>query len=443
MSYPVLCGAVVLTSANNQFLINEGATTSTVTIPAGTYYLRGSYTTNYCTYSEDFTLWTKVSTSINPQEAFSPRGGTAYMTTATSAGGYMELVLGNFGNGSKGVSFFLKKGTSVNQGFRILDYTVPANRGDINISWSANNVPSVVFTAGTGTVLTPVHVGDGWWRIKVIFQNLVGANNNRFTFYPAGYSAFAGLGTSFVWGFQIESNATVRDYVTTTTAVATGPSDDLALAMKNAMEAAGASTNTYDLSMARSIDPAVSHSILTVTTTGPDSQNMDLTHPSSTFDERLIGFASYTAYNVFSSTFACAANWVGNDVAREIEPYSDRIVSVPRAASGRVQGVSRSSRMQSWRLGLSFVDERRILIDRALSVPSDTLEGFMERFGAGASFELHEVQEVTGTTLGPIGIETRVGVMHFSEDTLTGFRPQRIGPGVPLYSVDLTMHAKV
>lgn len=41
MTYPVLCGAVEITAANNAIRIVEGATTSTATIAAGTYYLRG------------------------------------------------------------------------------------------------------------------------------------------------------------------------------------------------------------------------------------------------------------------------------------------------------------------------------------------------------------------------------------------------------------------
>jgi hypothetical protein len=449
VSYPVLCGAVVLTSANNQILINEGASSNVLTIPAGTYYLRGSYTTNYCPYSEDLSLWSLANVHCNPQFNSSPTGNTATLLTAYSAGGFLDRQLYNFGTGNRGVSFFIKKGTASSQSFRIIDYTLSTNQG-INVSWTSNDVPSVSFVAGTGTVLPAAYVGNGWWRIKVIFNNLIGANVNRATFYPAGTS---GVGTCQAWGFQVEDGApttalAVKDYVATPSGiVASGPSDDLAFALRNAMQSAGASANTYELSMTLSIDPALSHSIFTVTRLGADIFGYDTTTALTTFDERLIGLVSPMTDGVpnlpSASTISCAANWVGNDVAREIEPYSDRIVSVPRAASGRVQGVSRSSRMQSWRLGLSFVDERRMLIDRALSAPSDTLEGFIERFGAGASFELHEVQDVAGTTLGPIGLDTRVGVMHFSEDTLTGFRPQRIGPGVPLYSADLTMHAKV
>jgi hypothetical protein len=33
--------------------------------------------------------------------------------------------------------------------------------------------------------------------------------------------------------------------------------------------------------------------------------------------------------------------------------------------------------------------------------------------------------------------------MHWSEDTLGSFRPQRIGPGVPLYDLETIAHEQV
>lgn len=226
-----------------------------------------------------------------------------------------------------------------------------------------------------------------------------------------------------------------------------GAADDLALALKNALEAAGASANTYTVSVSRSIDPAAIHTTVTITrATGADSFGVLWADVASTFDETLLGFTANDTVNgvAKTSTQAAAACWGSNDVAREIEPVSERIVAVPRAASGRVQGVTRSARMQSWRLGLSFVDERRMLVENALAGAQDTLEGFMERFGAGASLELHEQPTLLSATLlaGLTG-STLVDVVHFSEDSLSRFEPTRIGPGVPLYSIDLRIHAKV
>jgi hypothetical protein len=227
-----------------------------------------------------------------------------------------------------------------------------------------------------------------------------------------------------------------------------GASGDLCLAIKTALEAAnGGSANTYTVSVSRSIDPAVAHTTVTITrATGADNFAVLWADALTTFDQALLGFVVNDTLDASpkTSTAAAAAAWVSNDVAREIEPFSERVVAVPRAVSGRVQGVTRSARMQSWKLGLAFVDERRIYVENALAGAQDTLEGFLERFGAGASLELHEQPTLsTATVLAALSASTLVEVAHFSEDALSRFEPTRLGPGVPLYSIDLRLHAKV
>lgn len=224
-----------------------------------------------------------------------------------------------------------------------------------------------------------------------------------------------------------------------------GAAGDLCPAIVTALQNAGASANTYTVTVARSIDPAAAHTTVTITRASGTDTFQIVVDGTQTFDMTLLGFTASTANdaNPKTSTQSCAAAWVCNDVAREIEPYSERTVAVPRAVSGRVQGVTRSARMQSWRLGLAFVDERRTYVENALAGAQDTLEGFLERFGAGASLELHEQPSVTGTVLAALSSSTLVDVVHFSEDTLSRFEPVRLGPGVPLYSIDLRLHAKV
>lgn len=226
-----------------------------------------------------------------------------------------------------------------------------------------------------------------------------------------------------------------------------GATGDLLPALVTALQGANAlSANTYSATVAWSIDPTQPGAKITITrTSGADNFGALWADINTTFDERLLGFTVNDTVNATAktSTQSCAAAWVCNDVAREIEPYSERVVAVPRAVSGRVQGVTRSARMQSWRLGLAFVAEARTFVERALAGAQDTLEGFLERFGAGASFELHQPQISTGTTLAALSSSTLVDVVHFSEETLSRFEPTRLGPGVPLYSIDLRLQAKV
>lgn len=611
MSYPVLCGAVVLTSGNNAIRFTEGATTATTTIPAGTYYLRGGYTTNLITQSEDLSTWTTGSISVSAQAGFSPQGTTAYLLANTTGGSSLGISrsVSFTGTGQKIVSAYLKSadlGTSYLTDFDLYDVTAAVDRAIVRVSWSTTGVPTLSVSAGNATLFPVVNLGNGWYRVAFAVFGVIATNSNLLLLYPAGIPAARGqvyawgvqaenvrnivsqpndlslwslssgvtatltagiapdgggaylldrttavsstgasisvvftengtktvslyiragtaaitdfdlydatanvdrcifraawsggvptmsvvggsgtigtvisagsswylvtvtipgiiaanshslliyppgipaaTGSVYAWGVQTYNPIVPGLYVPTTGAAATGPSDELSLAVKTALEAATASTNTYDVTVSRNISPSSPHTRTTITRiTGSDAFGVLWADALTTFDERLLGFSGS---DVVSSTpkqsvHACAANWVGNDVPREMEPVSERIVSVPRAASGRVQGVSRSARMQSWRMGLAFVDERRMLVDRALSVPGDTLEGFLERFGANAALEAWEAFIDTGTGLLPLSLAHLWSVMHFAEDTLSGFSPTRLGPGVPLYSIDLRLHSRV
>lgn len=225
-----------------------------------------------------------------------------------------------------------------------------------------------------------------------------------------------------------------------------GNAFDFLPALVTALQAANASTNTYTATVSRSIDTNAAHTTITITrATGADNFQILWGDPQTTFDNLLLGFTASTADDALAktSTQACAAGWVSNDILRELEPFSERAVSVPRKVNGAVVGVTRSSQMTSWSLGFAFVHEDRMLKRRALAVTADTLEGFMERFGPGAAFECHESPLSAGTTLSALSSSTRVAVMHWSEDTLSSFRPQRIGPGVPLYDLDTIAHEQV
>jgi hypothetical protein len=225
-----------------------------------------------------------------------------------------------------------------------------------------------------------------------------------------------------------------------------GTASCILTALKTALEAANASVNTYTITVARSIDVATAHTLVTITrATGPDNFQILWASSLTTFDETLLGVTANTADNASAktSTQACAAAWVGNDILRELEPFGDRVAEIARRGNGGVIGVSMTAHMTSWAVGFAFIDEGRMLLRRALAVDGDTLEGFIERFGAGAAFELHEVPISSGTTLSAASSSTRVAILHWSQETLTSFRPRRIGPGVPLYDLDTVAHEQV
>lgn len=440
MTYPVLAGAVVLTTANRRLRFREAAgAVGNVDLDAGTYYLRGGYTTNLLARSEELgdATWLKSQASVIDNAITAPDGTLSADKIIASTANAQHFVYQ----------------TATTSGTNTFSCYVKA-AGENWIRLQAVDSGSAYFDVKNGKVGNTIgatasiyDAGNGWFRCVVVSTAYAGPTNYILTANANGATNYVGDGISgvYVWGVQLEAGSSVGLYVRTTTASASGPTDELTYQIKTKLDAFGAGGNTYDVTMSRNIDPGLPHSQMTITRSAGTSTFGLVVDGSQTFDMSLIGFSASTLNdaNAKTSPVACAANWVGNDIPREIESFSERVVAVPRAVSGRVQGVTRSSRMQSWRLGLAFVDRRRMLIEEALDGAQDTLEGFLERFGATASIEMWLAPILSGTTLQGLQSSTLVDVVQASEETLSRFEPQRLGPGVPLYSIDLRLHAKV
>jgi hypothetical protein len=456
VSYPVLSGAVVVTAANRRLRFREAAgAVGNVDLALGTYFLRGRYATNLATHSEslDDASWTKSQVLLTPNVVIAPDGTLTADKVVENATSNVHFVSKSVSKTASQITYtasfyarpdgrnfvraYLFSGTSTNR----IDVTVNLLTGAI-----AYVTSNGTWTLGSCSVTT---LENGWYRIAitglsdtaVAAQLLIATSSGP----AAGDSIYLGDGVSgiFVWGAQIEAASSVGPYVRTTTASATGPSNELALAIKNGLDAFGAGGNAYDVSLAADIDPDKQASVLTITRTAGTDTFQLLRDGSQTFDYDLLGFSASTENDSApkSGGRSAAAVWVGNDVLREREPFGERTVAVPRKANGGVVGVSRSSHMVSWSLGFAFVHEARMLLRSSVD-PGGSLESFVRRFGAGAAFQAREVDVASGSTLAPI-IEHPFGTLHWSEDTLSAFRPRRIGPGVPLYDLDTTAHEQV
>jgi hypothetical protein len=442
VSYPVLSGAVVVTTANRRLRFREAAgAVGNVDLAVGTYYLRGRYSTNLMLRSEelDNASWTKVQTIIVPNAIIAPDGITTVelcIPSTTVSTHYLT-----------GASFSVVSGVTYTSSV----YAKAGGRSTFALTCLAN-LPVAFFdlqaktaTGSLGSTVSIVDVGNGWFRCSATRTAPASSADSAWLLIGSNLSAYAGDGVTgvYFWGAQVEAASTAGPYVRTTTASATGPSNELALAIKTGLDAFGVGGNTYDVSLAADIDPAKQASTLTITrTAGTDTFGL-VKDGSQTFDYDLLGFSASTENDSApkSGARSAAAVWVGNDVLREREPFGERTVAVPRKANGGVVGVSRSAHMVSWSLGFAFVHEARMLL-RASVDPGGSLESFLRRFGAGAAFQAREVDVSSGTTLAPI-IEHPFGTLHWSEDTLSAFRPRRIGPGVPLYDLDTTAHEQV
>ena len=219
-----------------------------------------------------------------------------------------------------------------------------------------------------------------------------------------------------------------------------GASGDLCKAIADALDAAGSGPYSVGVTLPETDPTALSAKIVILL-----GSTFSIFKTGTTFDEGLLGFSGAQTGDVsFTSTKSPSALWVSPDPHRELEPFMSKVASVKRSLSGRVKGLERSRRFRSWRLGLGFVRDVRMLEIRNSSDPTATLESFMDDYGAGASMELHDVDVVGGATyLDNFDSTTLVDTVHFSQETIERFEPRRIAPGTPLYAIDLVLHSRV
>ena len=228
-----------------------------------------------------------------------------------------------------------------------------------------------------------------------------------------------------------------------------GADDDLIEGLMTAMGTHGNVTTPNKYSAVLQVDPDHDNDsglVQISRATGGSSWQILWTDPLTTFPGELLGFVVDDAFDATakSSTLSPAGIWVSNDIYRKRDPVPvERKAAVVRACSGRTQGMSRSAQMRSWSIGLSFIAEERMLAPLVnTGDPDSALESFLERFGANAAVEFHDVDLSGGALLSPMSTATRTFTGHFTQQTLETFAPERM-PSAPLYSVDLVFHERV
>lgn len=223
-----------------------------------------------------------------------------------------------------------------------------------------------------------------------------------------------------------------------------GAADDLLVAIRTAIMAATASVNNYALTPFRRIGTTEHSSIQFQRTGGADNFQL-LKDGSETFDYTLIGFSASTALNGSAkvSDIAPAAMWGSNDGWLELDDFSTKVAPLDKTASGRVTGVERSARSHTWRIGLGFVHQGRLKKRTKFESDGDTLENFIDLFGATAHFEMHTAEISSGTTLAALDATTYLDRVSFNQDIIENFDPERVGDGINLYDVNFLAHRVV
>lgn len=184
--------------------------------------------TNKCLRSEDFgSGWSAIGTPTRTAGAWTCGDLSLDLIGDDAAGtleGYSRTVALT-GNSQKGVSVFLKAGSSTTTVVRLRDTTGSATRCQITITWSGG-VPTVV--ASTGTDVGTLALANGVYRFRFQSTPATATNTNQIEIYPATNAALATTqtGTVYVGGVQVEDFGTPTAYIKTLGA-ATARSKDI------------------------------------------------------------------------------------------------------------------------------------------------------------------------------------------------------------------------
>lgn len=236
-----------------------------------------------------------------------------------------------------------------------------------------------------------------------------------------------------------------------------GANDDLLRLLKLTMDTHTGGVNTYTVSISRNIDgnalPA------TVTISGPTNLfRIDWSSTSTTLNERHFGFRSIHTTSALSTTgdVSPTSQWVANDVVEFFEEEDEVQAFVERARSGVVLGGRRGGPYDVRRIGLRFQTEQRSVLKGVPTISSvvDTGRAFAAAWGLmalGRPFEVHLASLSSGTTLAALSSSTRQPCFagsgtswHLDADSIEGgYRPERLAPGVGLYSWQLRLLGNV
>lgn len=188
-----------------------------------------SQKTNVCLQSENLgTTWAAISTPTRTAAAATCGDLVLDLVNDTSAAalqGYSQAVTPSGGNGTKGVSLFMKAGTSTSSVVRVRDTTASANRLLATITWSSG-VPTVTMT--TGTHCGTVACYNGVYRFLFQTTTWTVANTTQIELYPATTSALAvaNTGSAYFGGIMVESDTfPAGTYLKTTTTSALSADD--------------------------------------------------------------------------------------------------------------------------------------------------------------------------------------------------------------------------
>jgi hypothetical protein len=234
-----------------------------------------------------------------------------------------------------------------------------------------------------------------------------------------------------------------------------GATDDLLRAVRETLDT-HTGTNTYSVSISRNIDGTTLPSAVTISrATG--ASTFSIQWGSSALDEALLGFRNITTTTGTTTTgdISPTGQWIANDIYEEFESEDEVDGFVERTRSGAVFSGRRGGPYDVRRLSMRFQVAQRTHLKEVPTISSvvDTGRAFggcWEKLTRGRPFELHFATLASGTTLNALSSTTRQGCFNstgtswrLDSGSIEAFRPERLAPGVGLYSWSLRMLGNV
>jgi len=171
--------------------------------------------TNLVTYSEDFSQWAGVYTSVNVNNSTSPDGNiNAVKLTDTSDASTHRVQVGNTtsSSGSFCYSIFLKKGT-----LTTVSLSVYSGASAADSKFDLNNGTIVSTTNGTAEIQ---EYGNDWYRC--IVKGTLASTSTTIYIYLKEKASYSGSGQFlYSWGAQLEEKSYATSYIPTNGTIST------------------------------------------------------------------------------------------------------------------------------------------------------------------------------------------------------------------------------
>lgn len=220
-----------------------------------------------------------------------------------------------------------------------------------------------------------------------------------------------------------------------------GASDDLLLAVKTALETNtnAVDPNTYNVTVAWDTAPGSLCATITIArATGGSVFSLQWADSLTTLSEAVLGFPNTndsvnTSAKVGTLTPNCT--WLPDQPASQSDPFFEAEAKQTLMVGGQVRTFERGGPYSRRRLGFAFVDPKRTIQSAITADPTRTYEKFWDVINDGRRLELHEQSISSGTALSALSSSTEIGSdWHLDEESCQSFTPQRLEPGLELYS---------